>query len=242
MQQMKKLSYNDNHLFPLPSKSGLTVGCDFDGTVTLTDVLNKVMRQYGGDGWMELEKLWARKQIGSAECMTRGFELLEIGPAEIDEIISTIEIDPHFSEFTEMVTSAGHGLVLLSDGMDYYIRKLLEINGLDHIQVCANRLIYENGRFITEYPYTSTTCGKCANCKGGQIKLLQEKGNRVIFIGDGLSDRCAMGVADVLFAKEGEDLARCCREEGFDYLPFKGFADIIDQWDGIIEDLLVTTS
>ncbi len=46
-----------------------------------------------------------------------------------------------------------------------------------------------------------------------------------VFIGDGMSDRCAVDTADWVFAKG--TLATYCRQRGIQYTPFATFADVI---------------
>jgi 2-hydroxy-3-keto-5-methylthiopentenyl-1-phosphate phosphatase len=52
-----------------------------------------------------------------------------------------------------------------------------------------------------------------------------------VFIGDGASDRCAIGRADRLFAVRGSLLARACDERGAGYFAFDGLDEITAQLD-----------
>jgi len=54
---------------------------------------------------------------------------------------------------------------------------------------------------------------------------LKEDGSQSIYVGDGYSDTCPAGKADLLFAKA--KLYRYCREQGIDAVHFNNFKDII---------------
>ncbi len=43
--------------------------CDFDGTISLEDVIDSLLEKYGQPGWQELEDQWKAGKIGSRECM-----------------------------------------------------------------------------------------------------------------------------------------------------------------------------
>jgi 2-hydroxy-3-keto-5-methylthiopentenyl-1-phosphate phosphatase len=57
-----------------------------------------------------------------------------------------------------------------------------------------------------------------------RLKLLYD---RVIYIGDGYSDRCPAMQADIVFAKD--HLADLMDEKGVQYEPFESFADVIEK-------------
>jgi 2-hydroxy-3-keto-5-methylthiopentenyl-1-phosphate phosphatase len=56
------------------------------------------------------------------------------------------------------------------------------------------------------------------------MRRLSHKHRPIIFIGDGFSDRFAIELSDVVFAKR--QLLAYCRERGIPCTPFETFADI----------------
>ncbi len=56
------------------------------------------------------------------------------------------------------------------------------------------------------------------------VEHLAHPSARAVFIGDGLSDRCAVEAADWVFAKGA--LAMYCERQGVPYTTFETFADI----------------
>ena len=76
---------------------------DFDGTITKQDTLSTFLKTYADVEWLELEAMWERGDIGSAECLTKQFNLVpNISPKMIDDFLDTIQIDEHFKEFNEI--------------------------------------------------------------------------------------------------------------------------------------------
>jgi hypothetical protein len=55
--------------------------------------------------------------------------------------------------------------MVLSDGLDYYIQRVLLRHGLD-LPVLANHLEFAPpDRIAVSFPYFEHSCGKCGNCK-----------------------------------------------------------------------------
>jgi 2-hydroxy-3-keto-5-methylthiopentenyl-1-phosphate phosphatase len=121
-------------------------------------------------------------------------------------------------------------LYVVSDGFDYVIRRVLEHSGVNgslsngsHLFSSALRI--EGNRLITSFPHSPEPCEHgCATCKTAIIRRLGQNYRPVIFIGDGFSDRFAVEISDVVFAKR--QLLAYCRERGIACTPFETFADI----------------
>ena len=74
--------------------------CDFDGTITKEDTLNKFLRVYASKYWLEVEDMWVRGEIGSKECIERQMQLFpEMTEKILNDFIDTIEIDKTFPDF-----------------------------------------------------------------------------------------------------------------------------------------------
>jgi len=194
--------------------------CDFDGTITKEDSVNKFLEMYAPN-WMESEKLWIAGRISSRENAVIQTGLLKnVSQKQLDDYIDSIEIDDYFLDFVNYVKSKNIKLTILSDGFDLFIQKILERYNLD-IPYYANKLIYKDGRFSIEFPYYNENCIKKAGmCKCGKVK---EK--PFCYIGDGTSDLCIAEKADILFASK--NLHIYCKENGIKHASFKSFCDIL---------------
>jgi 2,3-diketo-5-methylthio-1-phosphopentane phosphatase len=199
--------------------------CDFDGTVSTTDVGNRMFARFAADGWEGVVQRWKDGEIGSRDCLAAECQLARATPEQVREFALTREIDPHFKPFERFCRDRGVEVVILSDGLDFYIDLLLEKYGLAHLPRCANHLEFRGDRLIPGFPYFELGCLQCGNCKGYHVHHYQQQGRTVIYIGDGFSDRCGVREADHVFATG--DLLRYCQEQGIAHHPFDDFQDIL---------------
>ena len=82
-------------------------------------------------------------------------------------------------------------ITVLSDGLDFYIKKIFETNEISLLPYYSNLAHFESGGIKIEFPYQSD-CTKCGNCKGYDILTKTGIDDVVVYIGDGFSDRCAV--------------------------------------------------
>ena len=198
--------------------------CDFDGTITQCDAVNKFFELYTGDKWLESEKLWIDGKISSMENAIIQVGLLpEISQKQLDDYINSIEIDQTFLDFVKYTKEKNIKFTILSDGFDMFIYKTLERIGIKNIPVYANHLIYENNKFRIEFPYHNKKCDK----KAGMCKCDKVKENKFCYIGDGTSDLCIASKADILFATK--NLHKYCKENNIRHNYFEKFSDIINK-------------
>ena len=67
----------------------------------------------------------------------------------IDKFLDTVEIDEWFIPFCKKAKEAGMPVVVLSDGLDYFINKILERHKIDFINVITNHAYFnEYNKFI----------------------------------------------------------------------------------------------
>jgi 2,3-diketo-5-methylthio-1-phosphopentane phosphatase len=143
---------------------------------------------------------------------------------ELTRFTKRQEIDPAFASFAKYARHAEMPLIIVSDGLDFYIQAILDRHGLGWIPFYANRAVFRGGHLRPEFPYYEFGCGSCGNCKRYHVESARAEADRLAFVGDGLSDRCAVNFADLVFAKG--DLSEYCRDEGIPFIPFETFADV----------------
>lgn len=205
----------------------LAVFSDFDGTISTRDVGNRLFHHFSDGKSIEPVRRWKSGEIDSRQCFLDEAALMrDITQAELDRFIEGFELDPHFKKFVSWCRMKNLPFYILSDGHDFYIKKLLRDNDLTGLQVYANQAVLQDGRMKFSWPWLEHSCGRCANCKGHHIRRLRKPGQKTVYIGDGLSDLCALKEADIIFAKDF--LASHCQEFNIDYFPFDSFADVIN--------------
>lgn len=212
----------------LPSSTGTAltgwmVQSDFDGTISLLDVTDTLLNRFGKPGWQELEDAWERGDIGSRECMKGQVALLDMTETELQTHLNTIEIDGHFIRFVQEAKALGIKVQVVSDGIDYAIRHVLERNGLGDLEVIANHLVQTGERsWRLDSPWASNHCARASgNCKCERLAEQQAVHGRVLYIGDSTSDFCVSGKADFVLAKY--KLIAYCESNGIAHARFENF-------------------
>ena len=206
--------------------SNWTILCDFDGTVSVEDITDSLLERFGRPGWQAIEQAWRRGEIGSHDCMAQQVALLEASREEMNAHLDTMSIDRAFVPFVAAAQDAGMPLTIVSDGLDYAIRRILSSNGLNDLPVIANRLeaVGANG-WKLDFPYGKTGC-RSGNCKCSCAAGARAARKRVLLIGDGASDFCVAGEVDLVFAKHR--LIEHCRSAAIPYVPITSFVDALD--------------
>ncbi len=209
----------------------LKVFVDFDGTITTEDVGNAFFAGFGGPKCAGLVREYREGRLTAVQCFrAEAAAMRTFSRHEADEFIRSRAIDPSFRTFAAFCRSREIGLFVVSDGLDYYIRQILSLNGLDDIAVIANHAMpvpVGNSDACTldvQFPWTNAECHRCACCKRDVMLTRAGDDEVVVYIGDGYSDRCPVRYADVVFAR-GE-LQTFCQQENISYYLYASFADV----------------
>ena len=204
----------------------IAVLCDFDGTVAQDDVGNLLFRTFAPEGGAaEVVSKWKRGEISSRECLEEEASLAKCCAEELQKFVHARPLDPYFKDFHDFARQRGIEVVVLSDGLDYYIERILMRNGLGEIEFFANQLRLEGQKMRVEFPWFNLLeCTDCGCCKTHHLLRYREEGYFIVFVGDGLSDRCPCESADLVFAKG--DLLDHCKKKNIAHIEFKNFRDV----------------
>jgi 2-hydroxy-3-keto-5-methylthiopentenyl-1-phosphate phosphatase len=208
-----------------PKSANKLVLVDFDGTITQNDVGALLFNSYSKEKSKKIVSEWLQGKISSKECLQKECELIEITKKHLKNFALSQKIDEHFCDFVDLCKREKMDLAILSDGLDYYIKLILTKYHLEDIPFYSNTVRFEGKKLIPEFPYYDQGCGNCGNCKKYHLENLRRPNQNVVYIGDGLSDKCAILEADFVFAKK--DLKSFCEKEEIDYFEFKDFRDVI---------------
>ena len=200
---------------------------DFDGTITSKDGLYSFIENYASEGWEKIEQDWVEGKISSKECLIEEFKLVpNLSEELISEFVKTISIDETFINFYKKTVEKGFDFYIVSDGIDYFINKILKKYGIENLNIISNHGEFRGEFFEITFPNDSSKCiNNAGTCKCGILSDLKKDYDKIIYIGDGVSDYCAADKADVLFAKSR--LLDYCREKGIKCQPYNNFNDII---------------
>ena len=201
------------------------VACDFDGTITLEDLGVATMERFAKGDWWAIETAWREGKISSIECLQRQFAMVDAPIEQLEAFYRTAAADTTFPPFVRECEARGVDVVVLSDGLDFYIDIVLAGLGLSHLPRLANHVNLDRGGFEIEFPHRAPDCERCGNCKRDHVRRLAGTHDVVAFVGDGHSDRCVVRHARPIFAKAA--LRDYCLREQIPFTPFDRFADLM---------------
>ncbi len=200
---------------------------DFDGTITREDVGDAFFLRFGGAACTDHVRAYREGRISARECFTReAGEILRLPLQEADAFARSKVLTPGFVEFVGYAGEHGLELHVLSDGLDFYIERILAANGLNGLSVFSNSLRLDPLSVV--FPYPAEECDRCACCKRNIMLNLTGEEDVLAYIGEGYSDRCSVQFADIVFAKD--DLQKFCQKENISYYPYTDFFDVMSRF------------
>lgn len=199
--------------------------CDFDGTITVEDTVNAMADKFAGGEWKKLDEMWISGKYDAREISQKILSMMNTTEIELKEFVSGIGIDSKFKEFIDYIREKCIEFYIISDGFDFNIDNILENNNIEGLMSFSNILQFEGENLLGVYPNTNEDCRKCGNCKSNLINNINLDNKKVIYIGDGHSDKCASKKADYVFAKK--DLASYLKENEIGFVEFENFGDVL---------------
>lgn len=194
-----------------------SVVLDFDGTVTESDLLDRIALEFGDPVvYQEVEDGLHEGRLPLRDVIVREFEPVTAPLGEVVAwVLDEANVRPGLAEFVRAVRSDGWDVHVVSSGFEELIEPVLEREGVD-VELHANRVDArpEGWRVEWRYPDDCDVCGE--SCKRSLLPA-----GEVVYVGDGYSDRCAALASDRVFATAG--LARYLSEQGKPFEPFTDF-------------------
>jgi 2,3-diketo-5-methylthio-1-phosphopentane phosphatase len=227
---------------PLDRPLQWSVICDFDGTITFDDFIDRLLERHADPAWRDVEEDWKNGRIGSRECLARQIDMVRCSPVQLARLIGRVEMDPGFVTFAALCRQHALPLRIVSDGLDVAIRAILARHDLDNLPVFANRLEYRGARRMRiAFPQARENCVAASGmCKCAQAEAAAGGIAQTVLIGDGASDFCLARQADFVFAKGR--LAGFCADENIPFAPFGDFFDVCRLMTALLQDSAVGAS
>jgi len=198
---------------------------DFDGTVTERDTLDAMYDAFGPPDWPALVKDLHAKGLRSRRIIQKLLATFNVTRREMVEFLRTIPLRRGFVEFREFCRANDYELILMSEGVGLSVQTVLHERGIDDLPYFGNTLVRgADGRWTTLNPHRHPDCADCGNCKSRHLIERKKRGDAVIYVGDGPTDRCAAKVADFVFATGY--LTRFCEKHDIPFVPFETFEDV----------------
>ena len=201
------------------------VQCDFDGTVTEEDTSFFLLDIFAQGDWRRLLREYKEHKISVGEFNTMAFAMVKADkPTLLKALEGKIRVRAGFHELLNYCKRRGFRLVIVSNGLDFYIEATLKDLGLKNIEVHAAKASFHPEGMKVQYVGPDDKRLE-DGFKEAYTKSFLKLGYRVIYVGNGDSDFAPAKYANHVFAT-GELLAYC-RESNLNYKPFENFIDVV---------------
>lgn len=200
------------------SAGSFVVYVDYDGTITDQDTFAALARDHVDPArWQQLEDDLERGVITLREVLSIQASAMRITLDEADAILAQrVAFDGSFGSFVAACERAGAALAVVSSGVTALIARAMQRHGLSRVQLLASDVSAASHGW--EFRHRDESAN--GHDKAATVRRAQAAGQRVVFVGDGISDYAAALAADVRFAKRGRALERFLGER---QIPFTGF-------------------
>ena len=177
--------------------------------------------------WDDLEPLLRSGELTVEQAMEQQFATVTAPHDQVIELVmSHAGTREGFTDLVRWAEDNGHRLVVMSAGFRCVIDEVLDGLGMGHLEVVANDAVFTaDGCTLVWNEDRGDTCHLCGRkCKRHAINERFE-GEKLVYVGDGISDRCASLLADLVFARDG--LAEWLDIEQVPYVPYDDFHDVL---------------
>jgi 2-hydroxy-3-keto-5-methylthiopentenyl-1-phosphate phosphatase len=201
------------------------VQCDFDGTITEEDAAFHLLNEFAKGDWRRVLRDYEQHRISVREFSIRAFAMIRADKRTLLAALKgKVKVRAGFDELVNYCRGRGFRFVIVSNGLDFYIRAALKEMGLEDIEVHAARPSFRSGGMKVEYVGPD---GKEIQdgFKDAYIKSFLKLGYRVIYIGNGDSDIAPARSAHYVFATG--DLLEFYRENNLKCQSFETFLDVV---------------
>lgn len=207
---------------------GFVILSDFDGTVVTIDTAEYALRKFAEGDWKAVEHEYERGDITFEECLRKQFAMLKMPEKELlEELKSVTVLRPNFGIFLDFCEGQRIPLIIVSGGLDFYIRHFLSSEGLlERVSICAPKAEFTTNGIQVTFP--ALLDKGSVNFKDDLVRYHKRQGDATIFVGNGLGDYPAVRAADYSFVIKDSALAELCRNTGLRYREIEDFRDAIE--------------
>lgn len=208
---------------------GIAVLSDFDGTLTPSNGLDILYKRFGAPSCKQVVERWDRGEISTMEELTTCFSTMAAHREEMEIPLMQITLDPAVPQLLKFCSDRDYEFAIVSDGLRWYIDLILKKNGIKGVEVYANEIDFTIDGFRFSFPWYDPVSALRGTSKLNIVRSYQEKGYKVVFIGDGLSDIEVLQTADVIYARD--DLIKHARAKGIQAIEFSRISDLLLRWE-----------
>ena len=211
------------------------VQCDFDSTIAEDDVSYLLLDAFADGNWRQILKEYREDKISIGVFNAKSFAMVKADKQTMLDYIlvkSEIRLRPGFKELLTYCAKKGFKFVIVSNGLSFYIEAILRYIGLDNIEIFASQTRFSAEGLEVKYIGPDGSELE-SGFKDAYTELFLSRGYRVVYIGDGKSDRSPASKANYIFARD--NLLAYCREKNLNYMPFDDLNDVVRGLELLVE-------
>lgn len=203
----------------------MLVQCDFDGTITEEDVSFVLLDTFAGKEWRRLLKDYKEGTISVGYLNREAFSMVKADKQSLLEAVNgQYKVRAGFHELVDYCRREGIRFVIVSNGLDFYIAKILMELDLQNIEVFAAQTQFSPEGLQVQY------VGPQGNVldegfKEAHVDSFLKSGYQVVYAGNGTSDFLPAKKCKHIFATGS--LLSVCERENVEYTAFDDLYDIV---------------
>ena len=206
-------------------KGKVLIQCDFDGTITEEDVSFILLDTFARGDWRQLLEQYRNGKISVGHLNREAFAMVKADRKNLVESMNgRVKIRAGFHELISYCHREGFRFVIVSNGLDFYIDKILKELGLHDIEVFAAKTSFLPEGLNVQYIGPDGHILE-EGFKESYVDLFLKSGYRIVYAGNGASDFPAARRCHHIFAT-GELLTNC-KENNVECVAFTDLNEII---------------
>ena len=215
----------------MKKQSNILIQCDFDGTITIEDASFTILDAYIPEKWHPLFNEYQQGQMTVGEFNSTVFAMIN---ADKEILLKTVRekvsVRAGFKKFLEYCRLKDYRFVIVSNGLDFYIKDILGNIGFMDVEVHASETIFgDNGLIVRHRGPSGQYLDK--DVKAAFTDHFITQGYHVIYLGDGRSDVLPASKSHHIFATGS--LIEYCNTENLTctaFIDFNQVVNVMDSW------------
>jgi 2-hydroxy-3-keto-5-methylthiopentenyl-1-phosphate phosphatase len=202
------------------------IQCDFDGTITEEDASFIILDAFAGGKWRHLFREYQEGKMTVGQFNTKAFSMVKADRESLLSVVKgKVRVRPGFRELLACCRQKGFRFVIVSNGLDFYIKEILGNIGITDVEVFAAETSFlPDGLRVQHIGPDGTFLN--ADVKAAYVDSFLNQGYRVIYIGDGSSDVLPATRSHYVFATGS--LLEHCKKKNLDCTYFSNFIEIVN--------------
>jgi 2-hydroxy-3-keto-5-methylthiopentenyl-1-phosphate phosphatase len=203
----------------------MIIQSDFDGTITEEDVSFALLDAFASGDWRKLFEQYQQGKMTVGDFNTKAFAMVKASRDELLKVArAEVKLREGLRNLANYCQERGWRFLVVSNGLDFYIKEILEDVGLGNIEVHAATTNFNPAGLQVQYIGPDGNPLK-KGFKEAYTKLFLAQGYQVVCIGNGPSDYYPAALAQHVFARDG--LLDACREKKLHCQPYKDLNDVV---------------